>query len=104
AMRQTIGNGPALGLALLGALMFLPARAAADEPPKAAAARKGEAPARLKARLDVARKGFEESMTIYRETKRSGQVIRPWQTVDQVYSWSRRWLDLDCAINANKND
>src|SRR5262249_20802282 len=94
-------------LALLAPVVLLIVNASGHGPVAAQdkpAARKAESPAeRQKALLDVSRKGYEEAMDTYRQTQRSGQSIKPWVNVDQVYNWSVRWLRAD-AVARNKNN
>lgn len=104
-MRPTNWCCPCVGLALFALLALLVVSAggdiAAQDKP---ATRKAESPAeRQKLLLEVSRKGYEESMDTYRQTQRSGQSIKPWVNVDQVYTWSVRWLRAD-TVGKNKNN
>jgi hypothetical protein len=93
-------------LALLAPVVLLIVNASGDVPVAAQdkpAARKGDGAERQKALLEVSRKGYEEAMDTYRQTQRSGQSIKPWVNVDQVYTWSVRWLRTD-TVGRNKNN
>jgi hypothetical protein len=61
---------------------------AADDPsvPKALA----------EARVNSARKAYEETVKLYRE----GRI----RDVDRVYLWSQRWLDAERDLNSKKAD
>lgn len=100
-MRHRIWTRPFIALAALGALTLWQMRAASDEPEKTP--RKGESTAHMQSRLDLARRGFEQSMGSYRKTQRSGQDISPWVKADQVYHWSLRWVRLDSTLNSKKD-
>src|SRR6266850_3791743 len=103
-MRHTNWRFPYLALVLLSSGLCCYLWHTADGSPKAlaqnkVAARKGDSSERHKALLEVSRKGYEESMDTYRQTQRSGQSIKPWVNVDQVYTWSLRWLRADSSQN-----
>jgi hypothetical protein len=84
----------------------VPAKSA--EAPAQPAAKSPELERRLKhlarERLQVAQRGYDDAVDLYRHTQRSGQTIMPWVNVDQVYIWSRRWMEQECALSTKKSE
>jgi hypothetical protein len=61
-------------------------------------------PALRKARLDQARKSYEEAMQASQQTRRVGDTVLPLARAEDVYLWSVRWLDAERGMSDRKED
>src|SRR5262249_52271255 len=59
-------------------------------------------PALRKARLDQARKAYEEAVKASQQTRRAGDVVLPLARAEDGYLWSVRWLGAGGALTAPK--
>src|SRR5262249_11836324 len=59
-------------------------------------------PALRKARLDQARKAYEEAVQASQQTRRVGDTVLPVARTEDVYLWSVRWLDAERAVSTGK--